>query len=53
MNYHELKDYLKKNPYCFRPSKERQDEFNQKIIAFEGRDINFIDGTPKIKPKYE
>lgn len=41
MKYEELKEYLKKNPYCFRTIEEREKEFDLKIIKREGRNIHF------------
>ena len=37
MKYEELRQYLKKNPYCFRTMKEREEEINNKIMEHEGR----------------
>ncbi|HHU89944.1 MAG TPA: hypothetical protein GXZ22_02670 [Clostridiaceae bacterium] len=41
MKYEELRQYLKKNPYCFRTMKEREEEINNKIMEHEGRRIIF------------
>jgi len=41
MKYEEVRDYLKKNPYCFRTNEERENEFNLRIMRREGRNIHF------------
>ncbi|MGI6622723.1 MAG: hypothetical protein ACOX4T_06245 [Acetivibrionales bacterium] len=41
MKYEELKEYLKKNPFCFRTIEEKEKEFDLKIIKREGKNINF------------
>ncbi|MBP7176578.1 MAG: hypothetical protein KBA53_10270 [Thermoclostridium sp.] len=43
MNYNELKDFLKKNPYCFQPLDEQKKEFDQKVNIAEGKTIQFIE----------
>ena len=47
MKYEEVKQYLKQNPYCFRTLKEREEEFNYRIMEREGRRINFATVTRK------
>lgn len=42
MKYEEIKEYLKKNPYCFRTVEEKEEEFDLRVIKREGRNINFI-----------
>ena len=48
MKYEEMKEYLKKNPYCFRTVEEREEEFNYRINAYEGKRVQFT----KCKPRY-
>ncbi len=43
LNYNELKDFLKKNPYCFQPLDEQKKEFDQKVNIAEGKTIQFIE----------
>ncbi len=47
MKYTELKEYLKEKPFLFQPLKEKQEEFNQRIIDFERRPITFVDASKK------
>ncbi len=49
MKYEELKEYLKKNPYCFRTIEEKEKEFDLKIMEREGRKIVFAKAS---KDKY-
>lgn len=41
MKYEEVREYLKKNPYCFRTTEEKEKEFDLKIMQREGRKIDF------------
>ncbi|HHY65214.1 MAG TPA: hypothetical protein GX501_09225 [Clostridiaceae bacterium] len=41
MKYEEIREYLKRNPYCFRTTEEKENEFNLRIMQREGRKINF------------
>ncbi|NLO40247.1 MAG: hypothetical protein GX115_12365 [Ruminiclostridium sp.] len=43
MNYSELREFLKKNPYCFQPLEERKREFDQKVNTTEGKIIQFVE----------
>jgi len=47
MKYEEVRQYLKQNPYCFRTLKEREEEFNNRIMEREGRRIYFAKATGK------
>jgi hypothetical protein len=53
MKYEELKAYLKQNPYCFRTTKEREEELNLKIMKREGKKISFVEASNKNYPDYE
>lgn len=39
MKYEELKEYLKKNPYCFRTVEERENEFDHRVNEYEGKRV--------------
>jgi hypothetical protein len=43
LKYSEFKDFLKKNPYCFRPLREQKKEFDQKVARAEKRSIVFVE----------
>lgn len=53
MNYKELREYLKQEPYCFRTMKEREEEMNLKIMRHEGKKINFAEASKRTHPEYE
>lgn len=52
MNYIELKDYLRKNPFCFQSAEERKREFDQKVNEAEKKIIQFAEAKPK-RPNLE
>ncbi len=43
VKYSELKDFLKKNPYCFQPLEERKREFDQRVNQAERKTIQFVE----------
>jgi len=47
VNYNELKDFLKKNPYCFQPLEERKREFDQRVNRAERKTIQFVEAQVK------
>ncbi len=47
MNYTELKDLLKKNPYCFQPLEERKREFDQRVSRAERKTIQFVEAKTR------
>lgn len=47
MNYIELKDFLKKNPYCFQPLDERKREFDQRVSKAERKTIQFVEAQAR------
>ncbi len=49
LNYNELKDFLKKNPFCFQPMDERKKEFDQRVIHSERKVIQFIEARNKTR----
>ncbi len=49
LNYNELKDFLKKNPFCFQPVAERKKEFDQRVIHSERKVIQFTEARNKAR----
>ncbi len=48
LNYKELKDFLRKNPFCFQSMEERKREFDQRVSKAERKTINFVEAhTPR------
>ena len=47
MKYEEVREYLKQNPYCFRTTKEREDEMNYRVMKREGKKIDFVETSRK------
>jgi hypothetical protein len=47
VNYNELKDFLKKNPYCFQPLEERKREFDQRVRRAEKKTIQFVEAQAR------
>lgn len=46
LNYNELKDILRKNPFCFQSMEERKREFDQRVSKAERKNIQFVEAHP-------
>ncbi|MGI6085094.1 MAG: hypothetical protein ACOYIF_06570 [Acetivibrionales bacterium] len=53
MKYEEIRQYLKRNPYCFRTTREREEEMNEKIMKREGKKIIFAQSSNRYHKENE
>lgn len=47
LNYGELKEFLKKNPFCFQPMNDRRREFDRRVSISEKKPITFVEAAAK------